>query len=140
MSFDVNEIMNKVGGNDLVKTLSEKAGVGTDQAQQIAQDLLSKAQSTGGGLLDNVKGVAEKFGLPHDQVENIAQNLGATLQEKSGDLGEMATGALSGVMSKLNGTPIGDALKVFDKDGDGNPINDLAKGAEDLLGGLFGKK
>lgn len=147
MSFDPKELLNKVGGADLVKNLSDKVGVGAEQAQDIAHDLLAKAQEAGGGLLDNAEAVAAKFGIPVEKVNEIAGGLGNTLQEKAGELGEMATGALSGVMAKLNEGPLGGLMKGLDKDGDGNPLNDIVGGAGDLadkakgmLGGLFGKK
>jgi len=62
------------------------------------------------------------------------------LKEKAGQLGDFATGAFGGVMAKLNDSPIGGVLKGLDKDGDGNPVNDLVDGAKNMLGGIFGKK
>jgi hypothetical protein len=140
MSFDPKEILEKVGGNDLVKGLSDKVGVGAEQAQDIAQNLLAKAQETGGGLLDNAEAVAAKLGVPVEKVQEIAGGLGNTLQEKAGQLGEFATGALGGVMAKLNESPLGGLMKGLDKDGDGNPINDITEGAKNIIGGIFGKK
>lgn len=147
MAFDVKGLLDKVGGNDLVKGLSEKVGVGAEQAQGIAHDLLAKAQETGSGLVDNAEAIAQKFGVPVEKVQEIAGGLGDTLKEKAADLGEMAQGALGGVMAKINESPIGNVLKGLDKDGDGNPLNDLGNVAGDLadkakgmLGGIFGKK
>ncbi|WP_240007346.1 hypothetical protein [Pseudaquidulcibacter saccharophilus] len=140
MSFDPKELLNKVGGNDLVKNISDKVGVGAEQAQNVAHDLLAKAQETGSGLVDNAEEVAAKLGVPVEKVQEIAKNLGGTLQEKAGELGEMASGAFGGVLDKIKASPLGDAMNKLDKDGDGNPINDIVDGAKNVIGGIFGKK
>ena len=140
MSFDPKELLNKVGGNDLVKNISDKVGVGADQAQKVAHDLLAKAEAQGSGLVENAKEIAEKNGVSVEKVEAIAQNLGATIQSKADQLGDAATGAFSGVLDKIKASPLGDAVNKLDKDGDGNPINDLAAGAKDFIGNIFGKK
>ncbi len=147
MALDVKGLLDKVGGNDLVKGLSEKVGVGAEQAGNIAHDLLAKAQETGSGLVDNAEEIAQKFGVPVEKVQEIAGGLGNSIKEKAADLGEMASGAFGGLMSKINESPLGGVLKGLDKDGDGNPLNDLTGAAGDLadkakgmLGGIFGKK
>lgn len=158
MAFDVNEVMNKIGANDMVKGLSEKLGVGAEQAHSVATDLLAKAQETGGGLLENAKEIAEKNGISVEKVEEIAAGLGSKMQEQAHLLGDTVTGALSGVMAKLNEGSLGGLMKGLDKDGDGNPLNDIsetagnladaatdavkeaAEKAKGMLGGLFGKK
>ncbi len=147
MAFDVKGLLDKVGGNDLVKGLSDKVGMGAEQAQNVAHDLLAKAQETGTGLVDNAEEIAAKFGVPVEKVQELANGLGSSIQEKAGELGELATGALGGVLEKLNASPLGGLMKGLDKDGDGNPINDITDGAKGLadkaagmLGGIFGKK
>jgi hypothetical protein len=140
MSFNVNELLAKVGGADLVKNLGDKVGVGAEQAQTVASDLLAHAKETGGNLLDSAKAIAEKTGLPVEKVEGIAAGLGTTLTEKAGELGESATAMLGGVMDKLKESPLGGVMAGLDKDGDGNPLNDVADMAKNALGGLFGKK
>lgn len=147
MAFDVKNLLDKVGGNDLVKGLSDKVGIGAEQAQNVAHDLLAKAQETGSGLLDNAEEIAAKFGVPVEKVQELAGGLGASIQEKAGELGELATGAFGNVLEKLNSSPLGGLMKGLDKDGDGNPINDLTDGAKGLadkaagmIGGIFGKK
>jgi hypothetical protein len=140
MSFNVNDILAKVGGNDLVKSIGEKVGLGAEQAGTVAQDLLAHARETGGNLADSAKAIAERTGLPLDKVEQVAGTLTTTLTEKAGQLGEGAQAMLGGLLGKLEGTPVGDMIKGLDKDGDGNPINDVADAAKSMLGGLFGKK
>jgi hypothetical protein len=140
MTFNVNDIISKIGGNDLVKGLADKAGVGAEQAQGVVGDLLAHAKESGGNLMDSAKAIAAKSGLPLDKVEGMAAGLGTTLTEKAGDLGEGAQALLSGLMGKLQDSPLGGIVKSLDKDGDGNPLNDVADLAKDKLGGLFGKK
>jgi hypothetical protein len=140
VSFNVNDILSKIGGNDLVKGLADKAGLGAEQAQNVAGDLLAHAKETGGNLMDSAKAIAEKTGLPLDKVEGLAAGLGTTLTEKAGQLGEGAQEMLGGVLAKLNESPLGGLVKGLDKDGDGNPLNDVADMAKNALGGLFGKK
>jgi hypothetical protein len=140
MSFNVNDIISKIGGNDLVKGLADKAGLGAEQAQNVASDLIAHAKESGGNLMDSAKAIAEKTGLPLDKVEGMAAGLGTTLTEKAGELGEGATAMLGGLMGKLQDSPLGGIVKGLDKDGDGNPLNDVADMAKNALGGLFGKK
>jgi hypothetical protein len=140
MSFNVNEILSKIGGSEFVKGLGDKAGVGAEQAKDVAADLLAHAKESGGNLMDSAKSVAEKTGLPLDKVEGMAAGLGATLTEKAGDLGEGAQAMLGGLMGKLQDSRLGDIVKNLDKDGDGNPLNDVADMAKNAIGGLFGKK
>lgn len=96
------------------------------------------------GLMSNVEGLAEKLGLPTDK----AGALMTSLQEKlSGDGDKMQ--ALQDLAAE-HGVPVekikemlggedsllGKATGFLDKDGDGNPLNDLAGMAK----GFFGKK
>lgn len=140
MSFNVQDVLNKIGGSELAKSIGDKVGVGAEQAGAVAQDLLTHAKETGSNLLDSAKAIAEKTGLPTEKVEEIAGTLAGTLQEKAGQLGEGAQTMLTGLMGKLQDTPVGDMLKGLDKDGDGNPLNDVAASAKSMLGGLFGGK
>ncbi len=96
------------------------------------------------GLLSNVDGIAEKLGVDPDQAKDIVSSLGDKLSgdgdkmealkevaEEKGisldSLTEMVKGD-DGIMGKLGG--------MLDRDGDGNPLNDIA----DMAKGFFGKK
>lgn len=138
--LNINDIVSKIGGNEMLKGLADKVGLGAEQAQNVMADLLAKAQETGGNLTEAAQAVAEKTGLPLDKVTGMAEGLTTTLQEKAGALGETAQGLLGGVLGKINESPLGDMVKGLDKDGDGNPLNDVADMAKNALGGLFGKK
>lgn len=95
------------------------------------------------GLLGNVEGIAEKLGVDPDQAKDI---VGSLSEKMSGDgdkmqalkdvaeekgvsvdsLQEMLSGD-EGIMGKLGG--------FLDRDGDGNPLNDIA----DMAKGFFSK-
>jgi hypothetical protein len=97
------------------------------------------------GLLDNVGGIAEKLGLPAEKAQEIA----ASLTEKlSGDGDKMQAiqdlAAEHGIsVDKIKdmlggegeGSILGKVTGFMDKDGDGNPLNDLAGMAKGLFGG-----
>ncbi len=96
------------------------------------------------GLMSNVEGFAEKLGLPTDK----AGALMSSLQEKlSGDgdkmqaLQDLAAEhgvSVDKIKEILGGEDslLGKATGFLDKDGDGNPLNDLAG----MVKGFFGKK
>ncbi len=95
------------------------------------------------GLLGNVEGIAEKLGVDPDQAKDIVGSLGEKLSgdgdkmealkevaEEKGisldNLTEMVNGE-EGLMGKLGG--------MLDRDGDGNPLNDIT----DMAKGFFSK-
>ena len=100
------------------------------------------------GILGNLDEIAGKLGLPAEQVQSIVQGLqdkvagggdhlsaltqvaqehGLSLDSLQGLLGNAGEGA-GGLLGKVTG--------ALDKDGDGNPLNDLGG----LAKGLFGKE
>jgi hypothetical protein len=97
-------------------------------------------------LVGSAGSIAEKFGLPADKAQAIA----ASLQEKLGGEGDKMQAiqdlaAEHGIsVDKIKemlggdgeGSILGKITGFVDKDGDGNPINDLT----DMAKGLFGKK
>lgn len=98
------------------------------------------------GIMGNIGGLAEKLGLPADKAKDIA----ASLQEKMGGDGDKMQAiqdiaAEHGIsVDKIKdmlggdgeGSILGKITGFVDKDGDGNPINDLTNMAK----GLFGSK
>lgn len=104
------------------------------------------------GLLGQADDIAAKLGLPADQAKSMLSGLTEQLQN-GGDvtkiLGETASkfgvspdalqsltggdGPLAGLMAKFGGA--GGLLGGLDKDGDGNPLNDIAGMAKGLFGG-----
>ena len=102
------------------------------------------------GMFDNLMGsvgsIAEKFGIPAEKAESFA----ASLQEKLGGEGDKMQAIQD--LAAEHGLSVDKIIEMFggdgegsifskmsglvDKDGDGNPINDLT----DMAKGLFGKK
>jgi len=108
------------------------------------------------GSPDTVASLAEQVGLDAGMVEKAVAALGASHPEE-GDTVELAaakTGldasALTGIVSQMGGEgALGDLagrlggdsnlsgiMGMLDRDGDGNPLDDIA----DIASGLFGKK
>jgi hypothetical protein len=98
------------------------------------------------GIMGNIGGLAEKLGLPADKAQEIA----TSLQEKLGGEGDKMQAiqdlaAEHGIsVDKIKemlggdgeGSMLGKLTGFVDKDGDGNPLNDLTNMAK----GLFGNK
>jgi len=95
------------------------------------------------GLLGNIDGIAEKLGVDPDQAKDIVGSLGEKMSgdgDKMEALKEVAeekgisldsltemVNSDEGIMGKLGG--------MLDRDGDGNPLNDIA----DMAKGFFSK-
>lgn len=107
-----------------------------------------------GGAPDDVVNLAAKVGIDPAMAEKAIAVLGQTHQME-GDTVELAsaktgldTGVLSKMVEQIGGegslTQFADAIKndpsslmgLLDRDGDGNPLNDIAG----IASGLFGKK
>ena len=107
-----------------------------------------------GGAPDDVTNLAQKVGIDPAMAEKAIAVLGQTHQME-GDTVELAsakTGLDAGVLSQLveqiggegSLTHFAEAIKndpsslmgLLDRDGDGNPLNDIAA----IASGLFGKK
>ena len=97
------------------------------------------------GLLGNLDDIAGKLGLPADKVQEITSSL---TEKLSGDGDKMQAiqdlAAEHGIsVDKIKemlggdgeGSILGKITGVADKDGDGNPLNDLAGMAKGLFGG-----
>lgn len=92
-----------------VQGLAEKMGLPADQVQGLAETLSAKL-SAGGDPLASLVAAAKEYGLPTDQVEAMLTS----------------TGGAEGLLGKVTG--------LLDRDGDGNPLNELSG----LAKGLFG--
>ncbi len=118
----LDSLMQQVAGSpDTVASLAEKVGIDPSMAEK-AIAALGQSHAEDG---DTVELAAEKTGLDTSALSGILSQIGG-----EGALGDLASkmggeeGGMSGIMSML------------DRDGDGNPLDDIA----DIASGLFGKK
>ena len=113
-------ILGQVTGGDGVGAIAEKLGIDPKMAE-IAVGALGAAHDEPG---DTIEGAAAKTGLDQGTLAAVQEMIG----------GENALGKLSGLM-KDNPEAAAMVGKFLDRDGDGNPLNDIAGIAK----GLFGK-
>lgn len=102
-----DSILGQVTNNPTVTNMAEKLGIDPAKAAEAVAALGEAHQEDG----DTVALAAEKTGLDTDMLNQIKEQIGG-----EGSLAKFAS--------------------MLDKDGDGNPLNDLAGMAK----GLFGKK
>lgn len=113
-------IMGQMGQHSDVANMAEKLGIDPAMAEK-AIAALGQAHGEDG---DTVAGAAAKTGLDQDTLSNIVEQIG----------GE---GSLSQYADTLKNNPAASGiLGMLDRDGDGNPLNDIA----DMAGKFFGKK
>ncbi|PZU61135.1 MAG: hypothetical protein DI547_01535 [Sphingobium sp.] len=97
------------------------------------------------GILGNVDAIAAKLGVPADQVKAMTETLGARLGEGGDQASALAATAqehglsLDALQDMLDGIGGPEAImgklgSLLDRDGDGNPLNELGG----LAKGLFG--
>ena len=116
-------ILGQVAGNLDIGAIAEKAGIDPALAEK-AVAALGQSQAEPG---DTIAGAAAKTGLDTGTLGQIAEQLG----------GEGALGKI-GDLLKDNPQAAG-LFNMLDRDGDGNPLNDLG-GIADIAKGLFGKR
>lgn len=100
-------ILGQITGNTDIANLAAKVGLSPEHVESAVQALAKFHPMQG----DTAEGAAAATGLPLDKIQEVMGHIG----------GE---GALAKYASML------------DKDGDGNPLNDIAG----MAAGLFGKK
>ena len=160
----LDNLMNSIGG-DVISSITEKAGISAEQAQQILPIAQEGVQSGlmeqvtggnvsglmgmlqgggsggfGGSIFDGIKsnimsGIMQKVGLP-ESVANIAA--GAGLQSIMGGIAGQASEA-----GETNDIDQDSIMSVLGMGGAGGGIGDMVKGklgdmAKDKLGNLFG--
>jgi len=108
------------GAPDDVANLASKVGIDPALAEKAIAALGQSHQEQG----DTVEGAAAKTGLDTDTLNSIVDQIGG-----EGSLGEFSR------MLQDNPQASG-ILNMLDRDGDGNPLNDVVGMAK----GLFGKK
>ena len=115
-------ILGQVAGNLDIGAIAQQAGIDPALAEK-AVAALGQAHDEPGST---VEAAAAKTGLDAGTLSGIVSQLG----------GDGALGQLSGLL-KDNPQAAG-ILQMLDRDGDGNPLNDLG-GLADMAKGLFGK-
>jgi len=111
-------ILGQVGQNIDIKNLATKVGLSPEQVES-AVGALAKAHPQPG---DTAQGAASTTGLPVDKLQEIIGHIG----------GEGALGNFASLLKQHGGGILG----ALDKDGDGNPLDDMGN----MISGLFGKK
>jgi hypothetical protein len=115
----LNSIFSQFGQSVDVGNLAEKLGIDPSLAEKAIAALGQSHQEPG----DTIAGAAAKTGLDSGILTQIVEQIGG-----EGSLGEFSR------ILKDNPQASG-LLGMLDRDGDGNPLNDIAGMAK----GLFGK-
>ncbi|MEL7446302.1 MAG: hypothetical protein AAGK02_10870 [Pseudomonadota bacterium] len=119
----LDSIMKQVSGSpDTIASLAEKVGIDPALAEK-AVAALGQSHAEDG---DTVELAAEKTGLDTGALGGIMEQLG----------GEGALGDIAGKLQGGEGGGLAGIASMLDRDGDGNPLDDIA----DMASGLFGKK
>lgn len=100
-------ILGQLGGGDQIAALAAKVGLSEEQVQT-AMAALGQSHAQDG---DTVQGAADATGLPTDKLQDLVSQIGG-----------------EGMLGKIS--------SMIDRDGDGNPLNDLSG----IAGSLFGRK
>jgi len=113
-----DNILSQVGGNLDVGSIASKFGIDASTAEQAIQALGQSHAAPG----DTVATAAASTGLDAGMLGQLASHLG----------GDSGLGQLSGL---LQGNPaLSQLASGLDRDGDGNPLNDIAGMAKGLFG------
>jgi hypothetical protein len=112
-------LMGKAGNIDL-DALAQQVGLNEDELRSGGESLLSKLASGDHDADSATAAAADETGIAPDKLQ-------ALLPALSSAFGGEGAGGLSGIGAKLSG--------LLDRDGDGNPLNDITGFAK----GLFGK-
>ena len=129
-------ILGSLGGGGMTQMIEEQvasavaAKMGIDPAMaQTAIGALTQAHPQPGDTVDTA---AAQTGISPDILSQIMGHLGG-----EGALGQLA-GAVpaTGEAPAAEGGIMGSLSGMLDRDGDGNPLNDVTG----MLGGMFGKK
>ncbi|MGH6613182.1 hypothetical protein [Sphingomonas sp.] len=117
-------LLGQVAGNVDIANLAAKVGLTPEQAES-AVTALGQAHPEPG---DTVATAASTTGIAPDILQQIVGHIGGegSLAQFASLLG--ASGGADGLLGKVGG--------MLDRDGDGNPLDDIAG----MAGGLFGKK
>lgn len=114
-------LLGQVAQNVDIANLASKVGLAPDQVESAVQALGHAHNAPG----DTVETAAANTGLSADVLQQIISHIG----------GEGSLGRFAGLLQGQAGGAAG-VFGALDKDGDGNPLNDIAGS----IGGMFGSK
>ncbi len=115
-----DSILGQIGGHADVGNMAAKLGIPAD----IAEKAIAALGQSHGEAGDTIQGAAAKTGLDAGVLSQIVEQIGG-----EGSLGKYAD-------ALKNNPAASGILGMLDRDGDGNPLNDIAS----MASGLFGKK
>ncbi|MBX9858616.1 MAG: hypothetical protein K2Y20_03390 [Sphingomonas sp.] len=122
-------LLAQLGPNFDIANMATKVGLSPEQAE-MAVKALGMAHPEPG---DTVATAAANTGISTDILQQIVGHIGG--EGSLGNFASMLAGAAGGAQSGAGGM-LGQVTGMLDRDGDGNPLNDIAG----LAGGLFGGK
>ncbi|AMO71387.1 hypothetical protein [Sphingorhabdus sp. M41] len=116
------KIMDMLPENFSIDDIAEKAGMTAEEAKKGGEALFAKLRDGSTDKMTAIKEAAAEAGVDAEKLKGLLP----ALAEKAGLDGE------GSLMDKLTGKEglLGKATRFFDRDGDGNPINDLTNMAK----------
>jgi hypothetical protein len=139
MANNGQHVIEKIGGSALTTALGEQAGLSPEKANEIAKEIIDEAKGSGSGLETAANIVAIHHDVASEKAAVLAAGVGAKLAEAV-DLAEGAAREwLLELKAEFEASALGKAIKELDKDGDGDPFNDLAVAAKTAVSSVFRK-
>jgi hypothetical protein len=129
----LGDLLAQAGGNIDIGALAGKAGLDAGQVQSALGDLLPQIADPGVDNGSAIAAVAGKTGLDAGALGALLPQILGAVQGAGGQGGvlEQVMAGLGGNASGAGGV-LGQIAGALDRDGDGNPIDDIM--------GMFGKK
>ncbi|VWX56581.1 hypothetical protein [Sphingorhabdus sp. 109] len=123
----LDKVMAMLPENFSIEEIAEKAGMSADEAKKGGEALFAKLRDGSTDNMTAIKEAAAEAGVDPEKLKGLLP----AMAEKAGLDGE------GGLMDKLGGDEglLGKVSGFLDRDGDGNPINDLT----DMAKGFFRK-
>ncbi|ARS26638.1 hypothetical protein [Sphingomonas sp. KC8] len=115
-------LLGQAGNIDL-DALASQVGMSPDELKTAGESLLGKLAGGGQDVAQAAMGTANETGLPLDKLQALLPALAA----------QFGDGGVEGLLAKFGG--VEGIAGALDRDGDGNPVNDILGMAK----GLFGK-
>jgi len=123
----LNNVLDMLPDNVNLESISEKLGMTADELKSGGEALFTKLQDSSVDKMTAIKEAAAESGVDAEKLKGLLP----AMAEKAGLDGE------GGLMDKLSGEDgvFSKMTGFLDRDGDGNPINDIT----DMAKGFFKK-